>query len=327
MIRLSTQRGRQSGITLVELMIAMTIGSVLIGGTLFVYSSARGAYATNESFALMQENARFALSIMEPDLELAGYYGQHRDPTVIAGSALERPDTLGGIINDCGPNWVVQFDQHVEGYNDVVDFDEWACVDSSRIQPLSDVFAIRRVDGVPAAALEPGQIYMRSSEAPRSEVFEGVDEPTSLPDSASNYAVVANGYYVSPISIGVNTNNDTLPSLRRIQLTNQGGAPSMLDTEITTGIEDMQIQYGIGPANVRGVRGSVQVYVNNITNLTPPNDTVRAIRIWLLMRADREETGYIDDKTYQLGDKTIPARNDGYRRLVTSKTIFFRNQH
>ena len=325
----STLRTRQSGLTLVELMISMTIGLVLIGGTLFVYTSARGAYTTNESYALMQENARFALSVIEPDLQLSGYWGRHRDASVIVGSARERASVLGGITDDCGPNWVVQFDEYIEGFNDVTAWNEWACVDGADIQPNSDVFAIRRVSERPVDALVDGQIYMRSSEAPLSEVFIGNNEPTSLPDSADNYAVIANAYYVSPLSlsIAVGPNDEAVPALRRIQLVSQAGVPTMLDTEITTGIEDMQIQYGIGPANVRGTRGAAQVYVSDISNLTPPNTTVRSMRIWLLMRAERLETGYIDDKTYQLGDKNIAAENDGFRRLVVSKTVFFRNQH
>ncbi|MFK8032126.1 MAG: PilW family protein [Gammaproteobacteria bacterium] len=322
----------QSGLTLVELMVAMTIGLVLISGTLFVYTNARAAYATNESYALMQENARFALSLLEPDVQLAGYWGLHRDPTVIIGSGLERAasgDNLTGIGNDCDENWVVQFDQHVEGFNDVeASWNEWDCMDPGRIQVESDIFAIRRAGMTPAAVLEPGQLYMASSEAPLSEVFIGDNEPTSLPDSAMNFPLVANAYYVSPYSIGANTtDNNSPPSLRRIQLVTQAGAPLMLDTEITTGVEDMQVQYGIGPADVSGVRGGVNVYVSDMQNLTPPNTTVRSMRIWLLMRADREEFDYIDDKQYQLGDKLVPARNDGYRRLVVSKTIFFRNLH
>lgn len=325
----STLRIRQSGLTLVELMIAMTIGLVLIGGTLFVYTSARGAYATNESYAMMQENARFALSVIEPDLELAGYWGQHREASVIVGSAQERSTVLGPVANDCGPNWVVQFDEHIEGYNDVTAWNEWDCLEASRILDNSDVFAVRRVSETPVGALDDGQVYLRSSEAPFSEVFIGDNQPDSFPDSASNYAVIANAYYVSPLSlsIAVGPNDEAVPALRRIQLVSQAGGPAMLDTEITTGIEDMQIQYGIGPPNVTGVRGGASVYVSDISNLTPPNTVVRSVRIWLLMRAERPETGYIDDKPYQLGDKTIAAKNDGFRRLVASKTVFLRNQH
>lgn len=323
-------RRKQLGLTLVELMIAMTIGMVLIGGALFVYSSARAAYATNESYALMQENARFALSVIEPDVQLAGYWGLHRDPTVIIGSAKElegRGEVLPGISNDCAENWIVRFDQHVEGYNNTGDtVDELACITPGTIQPESDVFAIRRVGETAAAALTAGQYYMRSSEAPLSEVFLGNTEPTTLPDSSANYPLVANAYYVSQDSIA-SEGEYSLPALRRVQLVELSSGPAMLDTEITTGVEDMQIQYGVGPANTTGTRSGVSVYISDLENLTPPNTTVRSMRIWLLMRSERESPDYIDDKEYRLGDKVIPAPNDNYRRTVASKTIFFRNLH
>ncbi len=322
----------QSGVTLVELMISMTIGLVLIGGALFVYSSARAAYTTNESYALMQENARFALSVLEPDVQMAGYWGQHRDPTEITGSAKDRELSgipLTGIGNDCAANWVVQFDRHIEGFNDVDgSVEDWSCIDRGTITEGSDVFAIRRVEGAPAIVLNAGQLYMRSSEKPLSEVFNGSDpEPTSLPDSAKNYALVANAYYVRPGSPGSDTEPVKQPALRRVSLTTVGTTSTMRDNEVTTGIEDMQIQYGIGPANVLGVRSGANVYVSDIESLTLPNNTVRSMRIWLLMRAERQEFDYIDDKSYQLGDKIIPATGDHYRRLVVSKTIFFRNLH
>lgn len=330
----------QSGLTLVELMVAMTIGMVLIGGTLFVYSNARAAYTTNENFALMQENARFALSIIEPDVQLAGYWGLHREPSVIIGNAIELNgdgEVLPDISSDCGDNWIVQFDQYIEGYNDVeLPFTELACLDGGQngnVQPGSDIFALRRVNGdaVEDTALVPGQYYLRSSEKPLSEVFLGTDQPTTMPDSSANYALVANAYYVSPTSVGSpavsGSDEDTIPSLRRVQLVNRGGAAAMVDTEITTGVEDIQVQYGIGPPNAIGTRGGVNHYVSNIENLTAPNTTIRSMRIWLLMRSERPAVDYIDDKEYRLGDKIITPREDNYRRMVVSKTIFFRNLH
>ncbi len=317
----------QSGLTLVELMIAMAIGLVLVGGALFVYTSARAAFTTNESYALMQENARYALSVLEPDVQLAGYWGQHRDATEIAGSAkrLELSgSTLSGIADDCADNWIVQFDRHIEGYNDVLStFDDLACIKNT-IAVGSDVFAVRRVDGAPVNVLNAGQYYMRSSEKPISEVFLGDNAPTSLPDSAANYELIANAYYIRP---GTEGQTVTQPALRRVSLESVADSPTMVDNEITTGIEDMQIQYGIGPPDVLGARSGVSTYVSDIENLVAPNNTVRSMKIWLLMRAERPELGYVDDKEYRLGDKIIAPSGDSFRRLVVSKTVFFRNLH
>lgn len=65
----------QSGFGLVELMIAMTIGLVLLGGIGYLYVGSRGAFRTTDNLSRMQENARFALDMMSRDVRMAGYLG------------------------------------------------------------------------------------------------------------------------------------------------------------------------------------------------------------------------------------------------------------
>src|SRR5690606_36528224 len=68
-------RLRRCGFTLVELLVSLAIGSLLIIGVVQVYSRGHAAYTVNENVARLQESARFALAVLEPDIELAGYYG------------------------------------------------------------------------------------------------------------------------------------------------------------------------------------------------------------------------------------------------------------
>lgn len=65
----------QSGFGLVELMIAMTIGLVLLGGIGYLYIGSRGAFRTTDNLSRMQENARYALDMMSRDIRMAGYVG------------------------------------------------------------------------------------------------------------------------------------------------------------------------------------------------------------------------------------------------------------
>src|SRR4051812_20474702 len=70
-----SRQGRLGGFTLVEILIAMTIACVIFAGVLAMYSQVSGTYRVNERIARLQEQGRFALAVMEPDVELAGYYG------------------------------------------------------------------------------------------------------------------------------------------------------------------------------------------------------------------------------------------------------------
>ena len=52
---------RQAGLTLVELMVALAIGSFLIIGAVQIYNQSRQAFIVNESVARVQETAQFAM--------------------------------------------------------------------------------------------------------------------------------------------------------------------------------------------------------------------------------------------------------------------------
>jgi len=146
-LKMTISSNRQQGFSLIELMVAMTIGFVLIGGAFYVYSNTRNAYNTNAIYAGMQENARFAISFMEPDVNLAGFWGQHRIPAAVQNSALDRSDKIDNVVNDCDDNWVIQVDRYVEGTNNVAP--TLPCFPAARYKADTDTLIIRRASPNP----------------------------------------------------------------------------------------------------------------------------------------------------------------------------------
>jgi len=67
--------GRQRGFSLVELMIAMTIGFVVLAGIGYLYVESRQSFRSMDNLSRMQESARYALEIMARDIRMAGYRG------------------------------------------------------------------------------------------------------------------------------------------------------------------------------------------------------------------------------------------------------------
>lgn len=68
-------RKGHSGFSLVELMVAMTIGFIVVGAVGYLYIGTRGAFRTTDNMSRMQESARYALDVLSRDLRMAGYRG------------------------------------------------------------------------------------------------------------------------------------------------------------------------------------------------------------------------------------------------------------
>src|SRR2546429_8327758 len=113
--------GRAAGLTLVELLVAMTIGLVLIVGATQVYVDSSRAYGVNETTARLQETARYALSVLEPDIRMSGYWGLTNRSDGIVGQALPTDPQLplgGAGASTCGVNLPLLVGFPVQGTND-----------------------------------------------------------------------------------------------------------------------------------------------------------------------------------------------------------------
>ena len=66
---------RQSGLTLVELMVATTLSLVLLAGVLVVFAANKTTYRMQNGLGTLQENGRYAMRQIVSDLQLAGFGG------------------------------------------------------------------------------------------------------------------------------------------------------------------------------------------------------------------------------------------------------------
>lgn len=63
------------GVSLVEMMIAITLASFLLVGLIQVFAGSKAAYQLSEGLSRSQENGRFALEFMQRDIRMAGHFG------------------------------------------------------------------------------------------------------------------------------------------------------------------------------------------------------------------------------------------------------------
>ncbi len=92
---------KQTGLSLIELMIALVLGLFLMGGVIQVLTSSQGSYQDITSQARMQESAKIALDYLVRDLRNVGYWGCSGQAvnvanTVVGGSGYDPDNVLRG---------------------------------------------------------------------------------------------------------------------------------------------------------------------------------------------------------------------------------------
>lgn len=65
----------QAGLSLVELMVALVIGSILMLGVVQVFGASRATYQLSDGMSRAQENGRFAMDFLQRDIRMAGHFG------------------------------------------------------------------------------------------------------------------------------------------------------------------------------------------------------------------------------------------------------------
>jgi type IV pilus assembly protein PilW len=75
MKRSRRNRGFQLGFSLVELMVAMTIGLIIMGTAITLFVNSKKQYQATDSAARLQENARLVMFYLSQDLRREGFFG------------------------------------------------------------------------------------------------------------------------------------------------------------------------------------------------------------------------------------------------------------
>lgn len=328
----SSRKSHQSGVGLIELMVALVIGLFLIFGAVTIYQQSRTAFRTTEAVARLQEAGRLAMDVIESDVRMANYWGLNNRAAYIVNRA--KPDTglpepfdesiHKASIDTCGSNWAINLEEYIAGSNNSYDLGCAAYEDAA--QAGSDTLTIRRGGEAAPTTLSKERIYIQSSRVQGTMFVPASNcsptDPACIPGSYSPPAsqsreLVAHAYYVASVS----TMRDDVPSLRRKSFASViSSANAIEDEEIVPGVEDLQVRFGIdtdGDTNIDEYRNPEDV---------PTSAAVVSATIWLRIRADEPEVGFVDGRSYQYADMTNPFEpKDGYRRILMSKTIQLRN--
>ena len=337
-------RTRVRGFSLPELMIALTIGLMLTGSFVAVLDRCRRESQANESLAQLQESARHALDILVSDVEHAGFFAGAdvhaarlvRGGAVLAeGEQLWQPDAthprtaVAGLppgAHDCGVNFALDLDLAVQGANgawpagrDAVDCAPTRVAGGARAG--ADTLTVRH------AALETAdphagrlQLYTRRRESHATALlFADGHAPDVLDADAEIRDVEVRSYYVANNSVA----RSGWPALRVKELTESGGNAQFHDEELMPGVEDLQIEFGLLDL-ASGVTRTSFVPADSPRLRELP---VIAVRLWLRVRAETTERGYLEARPLRYADVvfTPDAAEAAQRRLLVERTVALRN--
>ena len=121
-----TIRG-SSGVSLIELMVALLLGIMLVIGAVTMYAQCQRTVRTLETTARLQEVARLAFDVLENDIRMAGYWGLVDRAEFIANRPapgkttrrrLRRCRARGSTIAEgTMSNWAIDLERYLDGSN------------------------------------------------------------------------------------------------------------------------------------------------------------------------------------------------------------------
>jgi type IV pilus assembly protein PilW len=338
---------KQRGLSLIELLVALAIGGFLIIGAVTMQSQTRKTFAVNEQSARLQETARYVISVIEPEIQLAGLYGFSNNPagmryTLAGGDKFASDMRIGkssvsppAVLDSCGVNYVLDVAQTVQADNGTWTM-SCTALGGGR-SPSTDVLMLRRsgTESVLPSATK-FQLYSNRMVPFDQRLFIGAAAPGPVVQGLTEVRdLIFESYYVS-------VNSDArvgLPALRLKQLSTDGTTPTWLDQEVIRGVEDIQVEFGVDPgqdANGDGIpddasNDGMADLVNGDSKMYLPPDNAYAksgqivsVRFWVRVRAEEPEQGFLNTRTYSYAGINFTP-NDQFRRVLMSRTVFLRN--
>jgi len=337
-------RRRSRGLSLVELMVAITLGAILLGGAVTMFVNNRDTYNVTTDLSRLQETARFALDMMVRDIRMAGYFGCSDRLDAVTDNIA----TGGGVLWDpTFPIEGMEADDEAGGANTFQPSGFGVTVGSDG--PNGEALTGR--DGITIRYAAGSRLDNDASGTPDYDVTAPVPSGASAAvaiDDASNFAVdevvaiadcgstdifqvtglAGNTLTASTVSRAYDTtSNPTVapyvgvryyigdngrgpggavyPSLYRAVITDDG-AGGLTETyeELLEGVETMQLLYGVD-ADADGAPDNYVAAGDAPLDVAANWSRVVSVRIGLLVRTIDEYGNDVDTATYPVIPNTV----------------------
>ena len=294
----------QTGMSLVELMIAMALGIFLMAGLIQVFQTNQKTSMLQESFARVQESGRIGIEMLVKDIRMADYKGCLPDVDAINNMLSDAdPDYSLAKVNFLAPGVGGQNNVgalNIEGQSVIAGSDTLtvrgafdACAGRGRVDTsipgnanikVSATCEIDKGDILLFSDCVSGELFSVTEWNPDDPVLHHSTDPIDVPGAINNAKDKFSKAYTSgdifgafrkTYFIAAGTNGDSL------WVDNAGQA-----MELVTGVADLQFEYG---EDTNG-DGSVNRHVDATSSLNM--QAVKAIRVTLDVEDGTVEKSY-----------------------------------
>lgn len=291
-----------TGFTLVELMIALVVASLVMAAVYSSLQSQHASYLAQDQVVEMQQNLRATMNIMAREIRMAGY-----DPTLRAG----REPTPASVLTATATQLQISMDSNENGVvvdpdpkppnrepNEIVAFGFGAGID------------VRPADGIADAGVAN---LGRNTGAGFQPIAENIH--------AVGFAYAFDGDGNGSLDFNdLNSNGVQDPGETTIWAVDTDGDGAWEDLDRNS---DGLINIDDLPAVGEAVP-PVQAMGGRQTGIPIHPEEVRAVRIWLLARASQPDWRYRNTNTYVVGWQVVTV-NDHFRRRVQEMVVDCRN--
>lgn len=349
---------RQSGFSLIELMIASTLGLLILTTMISVFVSTSQTRNEVDKSNRQIENGRFAVEMLREDIQLAAFYGDYLPTSTVTWTV---PDPCTLIVNDMGFT-TGNVPVGIQGYADAIT--EPACVTNRKAG--TDILVIRRVStkmlridaddngtrdanttnedgsaGISVVDLGKGHYFQVSncSDIPTENSYVMSKDPTAFglhgvkpvgtPASCMNGGLSPVRQYLVRIYYVATCNNcspsDGIPTLKMVELKPDTAICATTGTAACGSMETVSIAEGVENLQLEyGIDTTNDGTPDSYSTAPAAADWKNAlsVKIFLLARNTETTADYTDTKTYSLASDgtTLAVFNDHYKRHVYAAT-------
>ena len=326
----------QRGLSMVELMIAVVISVVLLGGVITLFITSKRGYAVQDAVGKLQENSRIATGWIDQGLRMTDYWGGTGSSTNLSLSAkvgaMYSSTTCAGLVADSSTG----ITSGIVGYAGQAAFSSLPtaiqdCIgSSSNYVPNTEVLLVRYADPEPSDLVadadlgstsktstvendtNANSVFVRYAPGFSSWVFEGNEyagsNPASLAPSTTNPVFnapyIVQLFFIAPCSNMANgstcastdDSGNPQPALWRATLQGTTPANPMVRQPLVPGVEMLRCRYGVDSTGSNNV-DSFYTAAN-----VPSWSQVYVVRYSIVVRADAPDKNQKDTVTYNLAD-------------------------